>query len=88
MSKREINDKNIQSACDLVVERAAEMMVEEIGAPIEMMIDRMMTYAGAQMCVLDGNRKTAAILRKLADNVEGGIFDAVTGEAARGRARH
>ncbi|MDX0210202.1 hypothetical protein GOC35_00600 [Sinorhizobium meliloti] len=78
-------DAKIQSVCDQVVERAASVMVEELGAPIEMMIDRMLTYAGAQMCALDGTKKTAAIFRQLAANVEGGVFDRVMEKNRRGK---
>jgi hypothetical protein len=43
----------------MVIERSAAMMVEELGAPIEMMLDRMLTYAGTQACVQQGSPAAA-----------------------------
>ena len=77
--------KDRKAACDLIIERAGEMMVEEMGAPIEMMIDRMLTFAGAHMCLLDGSQKTAEVFRALATNVENGVFEPVLQENRRGK---
>ncbi|WP_394887496.1 hypothetical protein [Mesorhizobium sp. AaZ16] len=46
----ELAKTDLRAACDMVIERSAAMMVEELGAPIEMMLDRMLTDAGPSMC--------------------------------------
>lgn len=77
-----------KAVCDQLIERAAEMMVEGAGAPIEMMIDRMLTYAAAQACTLQGSPATARTFRRLADNIEAGCFHRITGEGSPHGARH
>lgn len=36
-----------KAACDMIVERAARMMVQEVGTSPGMMLDRLLTYAAA-----------------------------------------
>jgi uncharacterized protein len=60
--------------CDLVVEQAAQMMVVGFGAPIPMMVDRLLTYGAAQIASMHGSAHTAEVLRHLARNVEGGVL--------------
>lgn len=79
---------DLRAACDLVIERSATMLVEELGAPIEMMLDRMLTYAGAQACVQQGSPTAAKVFRQLADRIEAGIFHVVTGEGDQKGSRH
>ncbi|MDE4601391.1 hypothetical protein [Sinorhizobium meliloti] len=67
-------------ACDTIIERAAIMMVAEVGASIPMMIDRMLTYCGAQAATLEGSAVTAEHFRRFADQIEGGLFWSLTGE--------
>lgn len=71
-------DKELQ--CDQIIYRAAQIMVEKNGASIDMMLDRMLTYAAAQACSIDGSPKTAATFRLLADRIESGVFHSLTGE--------
>lgn len=66
--------------CDLVISRAAELAASEAGAPVPMILDRMMTYATAQAAVNDGSPKTAAALRVVADKIDAGLFHSLTGE--------
>ncbi|MBU1313978.1 MAG: hypothetical protein ACK4P4_18485, partial [Allorhizobium sp.] len=84
-SEREERQKAL---CDTIITRAATMMVEEVGASVPMMLDRMLTYAAAQACCNDGSPRTAAIFRDLANNIEGGLFHRVTGENGQGGSRH
>lgn len=73
-------DKRLKAVCDGVINRAASLMVDELGAPIPMMLDRMLTYAAAQACSIDGSPNTAAVFRTLAAKIESGVFHSVTGE--------
>lgn len=81
-------ERERKELCDCIVERAAEMMVTEVGAPIEMAVDRLLTYAAAQACTLDGSPRTAETFRRLADNIEAGCFHSVTGEDRPGAGKH
>lgn len=81
-------DERIKDVCDTIMHRAATMMVEEIGAPIPMMLDRVLTFAAAQACAVDGSPRTAAAFREFADRIEQGLFHPVTGEDLSGGERH
>lgn len=74
--------------CDQIIYRAARMMVEGNGASIEMMLDRMLTFAAAQACRVDGSPKTAAAFRLYADRIEAGLFHSVTGEKPKSGDMH
>tara|TARA_R100000365_G_scaffold3600_1_gene12567 strand:+ start:6417 stop:6674 length:258 start_codon:yes stop_codon:yes gene_type:complete len=74
--------------CDLIVERAARMMVDEAGASVPMMLDRMLTYVAAQACLNDGSAKTAIAFRVMAQKIEDGLFHPVTGENQGGGKGH
>lgn len=76
------------AACDLIVSRAARMMVDEAGASVGMVLDRLLTYAAAQACVNEGSPHTAKAFRYFADRIEAGLFHSVTGENDRSAARH
>lgn len=78
--KKRSLDEERKAHCDLIIERAAEMMVAKVGASIPMMIDRMLTYAAAQAATLEGSPATAEHFRAFADNIEGGLLWPVTGE--------
>ncbi|MDR6664283.1 hypothetical protein [Rhizobium sp. 1399] len=77
-----------KAMCDLIVERAASMMVKKAGADIPLVLDRMLTYAAAQACTMNGSPHTAAAFRLLADKIEGGVFHGITGEADTHARRH
>lgn len=76
--------ERMKTLCDEIQHRGAKMMVEEVGAPIEMMLDRVLTFAAAQACLLDGSDRTAAAFREFADKIERGLFHSVTGEGQKG----
>lgn len=75
-------DGERKELCDLIVERAAAAM-EETGAPIEMILDRLLTFAGAQAFMRHGKARTAEIFRELAENIENGVFDQLSGQGAK-----
>lgn len=79
-SKTPTPDEATKIACDTIIERAAVMMVAEVGASIPMMIDRMLTYAAAQAATMEGSTTTAEHFRRFADEIEGGLFWSITGE--------
>ncbi len=72
-------DARMKANCDRLVELAALDMLGG-GASIETIIDRLLTYAAAQSCVVNGSADTAAQFRTFADKIDGGIFHKITGE--------
>jgi len=81
-------EPKLKSFCDNLVVMAAEGM-EAAGAPIGMILDRLMTYTAAQMCSVDGSPATAKIFRDLAEQIDGGLFHRITGEGVNNSgARH
>lgn len=74
-----------KAMCDIIVERATTMMSKEVEAPLSMIIDRMITFAAAQGCVVDGSPHTAEAFRLMAKRIDDGLFHSVTGE---GEGRH
>lgn len=80
MSKPGNSERGKILLCDEIIERAARMIVDEIGACSTVMIDRMLTYAAAQACVQSGSPATARAFRTMADNIDAGCFHSVTGE--------
>jgi hypothetical protein len=67
--------------CDETIEGAVELMARK-GAPIEMILDRLLTYAGAQIVFIEGKEDAIASLHKLAENIEAGAFDAIDAQRA------
>lgn len=74
--------EDVKAVCDRIIESAAEGMVGA-GAPIGMVIDRLLTYASAQACVQNGSPDTARQFREMAGRIDAGIFHAITGEGFR-----
>ncbi|WP_234842772.1 hypothetical protein [Sinorhizobium meliloti] len=70
----------MQVACDAIIERAVVKMVVEAGAPVTLVIDRLLTYAAGQAAIMRGSAVTADHFRRLADNIEGGLFWSLAGE--------
>lgn len=64
-----------RALCDLIVTRAAELMAQEAGAPIEMIMDRMVTFAGAQTVATFGKADAVAMFEQAVASVESGAFD-------------
>lgn len=77
-----------KALCDKIIERAGVMMAEEVGAPVPMILDRLLTYAGVCACTRNGSPETARIFRQLADNIEAGVFHSITGEGDENAKRH
>ena len=74
-------------ACDKLLELAAETMTTQVGAPPEMVIDRLITYVAAQLALWHGSERAAQVFRDTADKINGGLFHRITGEGApKGRA--
>jgi hypothetical protein len=63
-------------------------MVVGFDASISIVFDRLLTYAAAQACTMEGSPRTAEVFRRLADNIERGAFHSVTGEGKPGGGRH
>lgn len=78
----------MKAVCDRLVELAAESM-QEAGAPLAMIIDRLVTYGVAQMVAVDGSEITARNFHMIAEKIGAGAFAQVTGEnAQRSGVRH
>lgn len=72
------NDPKTQRRiCNIVITRAADLMAET-GAPIPMILDRLITFAAAQACVLNPD-DAARLFRHVADEIDAGVFDHVAG---------
>jgi hypothetical protein len=82
-----IEAAKLQSVCDRCVEVAAETMFDA-GASLGMIVDRLLTYAIAQMVVADGSKVTAHNLRYMSANIEAGAFDKVAEKSRGGRSKH
>nr|WP_278520794.1 hypothetical protein [Brucella anthropi] len=81
-------EERMKALCDQIVHRAARMMVEEVGASMSVMLDRMLTFSAAQACSVDGSANTAAAFRMFADRIEAGLFHRVTGENVDHGSKH
>ncbi|PZX18757.1 hypothetical protein LX81_00450 [Palleronia aestuarii] len=68
-----MTDHEAKSLCDTIVARAATMM-QESGASVPMILDRLLTYSAAQAYFDIGPEQTAELFRRTADNIEGGAF--------------
>lgn len=64
-------------ACDVIVTRAAQLMQDDAGAPLAMILDRMLTYAAAQAVFSDGSAEAAKLFRHCAEQIENGAFEKV-----------
>ncbi|MDW9417407.1 hypothetical protein GOB15_23750 [Sinorhizobium meliloti] len=81
-------DERKKAVCDEIIFRAASMMIDEAGASMAMMLDRVLTFAAAQSCTVNGSPMTAAAFRQVADKVEAGVFHHLTGENTPNAERH
>lgn len=83
-----MSDTEMKSFCDKMVEVAAEGM-EAAGAPLGMIVDRLVTYGVAQMVAADGSEITSRNLHMIAEKIGAGAFAQVSGEnAQRSGVRH
>lgn len=70
------NDLSARKAlCDQLMTGAARMMIDDVGASVPLMLDRILTFAAAQSCATDGKTKTAAAFREMASRIEAGALD-------------
>ncbi len=67
------HDRKEPLAPDMILERAAELILE-IGATPELMVDRMLTYDAAQAVSLGGSKATGEAFRGMAGRIEEGLF--------------
>lgn len=74
--------------CDEVLFRAAKIMTEDSGAPMALVLDRILTFAAAHVCKIEGSPNTAKAFRVIAGKIEAGIFHSVTGESENMGVRH
>lgn len=81
-------EQALKALCDEILFRAVKMMTEDAGAPIEMVLDRIITYSAAQSCKIAGSPRTAEVFRDVADKIDAGLFHRVTGEGDADSARH
>lgn len=65
--------QTISRYCDGALYRAIEAMVES-GAPVPLVLDRIMTFAAAQAVSMTSSAETAQLLRKAASEIERGRF--------------
>lgn len=71
MSKR--HPKVDQVLCDQTIHQGAKDMAQA-GIPIEMILDRLLTFAAAQACRSEGARRAATAFRSIADEIDAGKF--------------
>lgn len=81
MSDEKRTDEDHRKFCDLIQHRAAELM-QESGAPLAMILDRVLTFGAAQACVID-QEGAARTFRHVAEQIEAGAFAHLT-DARRG----
>ncbi|WP_105370607.1 hypothetical protein [Neorhizobium huautlense] len=74
-TKAETTDAARKALCDQLITGAVRMMIEDAGAPVPLILDRLLTFAAAQSCAMDGKAKTAAAFRDLATRIEAGALD-------------
>ena len=83
----ELEEKR-KAMCDVIITRAATMMLEKAGASMPMALDRIVTYAAAQACATSGKQEAANGFRAMADRIEAGIFDEMCANVSARRRRN
>lgn len=73
-------EKRQRALADEIIHRAGKMVVDDAGASVPLLLDRMLTFVGAHSCKIAGSAETAKMFREIADRVEGGLFHSLTGE--------
>jgi hypothetical protein len=68
------NDETLRATCDLIIERAVAMMLEQ-GGSLPMILDRLTTYAVAQTVAAYGLKEADNLLRVAAEALRTGSFD-------------
>lgn len=75
-------ESRAKEACDVILYRAATMMVEEVGAPVEMVLDRLLTYAVAQTVASHGKDEALRMLDVARSAIDDGTFNHLVGRPA------
>jgi uncharacterized protein with PIN domain len=65
----------ISKSCDALIAEACETIQREMGADVELILDRLLTYAAAQMVMTTSKAEAAAAFRQCAKTVQSGLFD-------------
>lgn len=73
------DEETVKAHCDLVITRAAALMTGDFKAPVEMVIDRLVTYACAQTAASFGREQAIRMLNHAAIQIENGVFDHIEG---------
>lgn len=60
---------------DKAITAAARILIDDMGAPLELVIDRLLTFAAAHMVAVGGKEHAAEAFRDCAEAVEAGGFD-------------
>lgn len=66
-------DKNTRALCDEIAHRALALMLEQ-GAPLGVAMDRILTFAAAQVVVADGTVRAGAVFRHIANMIDDGVL--------------
>jgi len=66
--------------CDQAVDYAARLMLKQDGVDLGLVLDRMLTFCVAHMCLGEGSVMTAEHFRDFADKIDAGLFHRITGE--------
>lgn len=78
MTTEQPSEEKQRAICDLILERAAEMMITDAEAPLGMIIDRMITFVAAQACVSAGSEKAVELFQHCVTKIEAGTFNSVS----------
>ena len=73
--KKTTSETERRALCDLILSRATEMMVTDVGVSVEMVVDRLITYAAAQTVTTYGKQDAIDMFKFSAEQVEAGKFD-------------
>ena len=76
----ELSQKDLAAGIDLLLERAVDIAVKEMEAPLVVVLDRLVTRVAALSCTAYGKAHTAAQFKACAKTIEAGTFDEVSGE--------
>ncbi|WP_018688712.1 hypothetical protein [Ahrensia kielensis] len=71
-----IEDIKTRRAIDRTLHKCVEQMHHEMGAPISLIIDRLLTYALVTSISGIGSKETARRMRLFTERVDSGLLDA------------
>jgi len=79
MTIKNSNTRNVFDTCNMTIEFAAGLMLE-MGAEPDLIVDRFLSYGAATAANRHGSARAAAAFRRMADDIENGVLDSITGE--------